>query len=209
MKIYLIIGKNVDLKSFPFEKDSLKVGIDHGSILALKNHVSLDYAIGDFDSCNEEEKELISLHVPHIISLNPIKDDTDTKHAYNLWKEEKEVSFVLLGGIQGKRIEHFYANLELVMKDERVSLLDDTAEIFSFHENKKFYPSEYKFVCFFPVDEKACLSLKGFAYDIDHTEISKGDGLGVSNEIKEDVAEVIIHSGKLLAFFSKNDNSLI
>ncbi len=209
MKIYLIIGRNVDLKNFPFEEDSLKVGIDHGSLLALKNHLSLDYAIGDFDSCNEEEKRLISLHVPHIIPLNPIKDDTDTKHAYDLWKDEKDVSFVLLGGIQGKRIEHFYANLELVMKDERVSLLDDTTEIFSLSGRKKFYPSAYKFISFFPVDEKACLSLKGFAYDIDHRVISKGDGLGISNEIKRDVAEVIVYSGKVLSFLSKNDNPLV
>lgn len=209
MIVYLIIGRNIDLVHFPFEKNSLKVGIDHGSVFALKNHIHLDYAIGDFDSCDEEEKRLISLHVPHIITLNPIKDDTDTKHAYNMWKDEKDVSFVLLGGISGKRIEHFYANLELVLKDERVSLLDDTTKIFSFSKDMTFYPSEYKFVSFFPIGESMNISLEGFAYDIDHTEIHKGDGLGVSNEIKDKEAKIHVHSGKVLAFLSKNDNPLI
>lgn len=209
MIIYLIIGRNIDLAHFPFEKNSLKVGIDHGSLLALQNGISLDYAIGDFDSCNEEEKRLISLHVPHIITLNPVKDDTDTKHAYNMWKDEKDVTFALLGGITGKRIEHFYANLELVMEDERVSLLDDTTKVFSLSKDMVFHPSEYKFISFFPLEESINISLKGFAYDLDHRTIRKGDGLGVSNEIKENDAIIEVHSGRVLAFLSKNDNPLI
>ena len=206
MKVYLIIGRNIDLKSFPFEKDSIKIGIDRGAFLAIENGITLDYAIGDFDSCSEEEKEQISLHVPNVLSLNPIKDDTDTKHAYSMFKEKKDIKYILLGSIEGKRIEHFYANLELVMKDERVSMLDDSSLIFMTKKPFKISDTSYKFYSFFPIDETAKISLEGFKYDLNEETIYKGEGLTISNEIKTTGALVNIHSGSLLCIFSKNDN---
>lgn len=207
MKIYLIIGNNVDLKHFHFEDDSLKVGIDHGSILSINSGVKLDYAIGDFDSCSKEEKDKIYANVKNVIKLNPIKDDTDTKHAYSLWKDKDDVEFILLGSIGGKRIEHFYANLELVMEDARVTLLDDSSMVFKAYKNQEFEKSPYKYVSFFPIGEKATISLKGFYYNLDKHDIYRGEGLSVSNEIVDERAYLEIHEGKVLVFFSKNDHN--
>ncbi len=205
MKIYLIIGNNVDLEHFPFENDSLKVGIDHGSILSIEKGIKLDYAIGDFDSCSKVEKEKIYANVRNVIELNPIKDDTDTKHAYSLWKDKDNAEFILLGSIEGKRIEHFYANLELVMKDSRITLLDDSSKIFMANRNQEFVKIPYKYVSFFPVEENATISLKGFYYNLDKQTIHRGEGLAISNEIVDERAFLEIHKGKVLVFFSKND----
>lgn len=207
MKIYLIIGNNVNLKDFPFENDSLKIGIDRGSLIAISNNIKLDYAVGDFDSCSEEERNKIYSSVKNVIKLNPIKDDTDTKHAYSMYKDEKDVEFILLGSIAGERIEHFYANLELVMKDERVSLLDDSSLVFMTSKNHEFANIPYKYVSFFPLEEEATISLRGFYYNLDKQTIYKGQGLGISNEIVDKKAHLEIYEGKVLVFLSKNDHS--
>lgn len=205
MKIYLIVGNNIDLKNYSFLDDSIKVGIDRGSFLALENNIDLDYAIGDFDSCLDSEKEKIYAKVPRIIKLNPIKDDTDTKHAYSLWKEEENVSFVILGGIQGKRIEHFYANLELAMLDKRITLEDDYTIIRMIDSEETIKNNGFKYISFFPLEEESYLSLKGFAYDIENHLISKGDGLAISNELKNPEGHIKVNKGKFLMFLSKND----
>ncbi len=205
MIVYLIIGKNIDWKNFSFIEPSLKVGIDKGSFLALENGIKLDYAIGDFDSCSEEEKAKILAEVPCVIKLNPIKDDTDTKHAYSIWKNEKDVSFIILGGIEGKRIEHFYANLELAMLDKRITIQDSNTIIRLLNDEETIKQSEYKYISFFPLEEKGRLTLKGFAYDLDDEEIFKGQGLAVSNELKENECFIKVNDGKFLMFLSKND----
>lgn len=205
MKIYLIVGNNIDLKNYSFSDDSIKVGIDRGSFLALENNIDLDYAIGDFDSCLDSEKEKIYAKVPRIIKLNPIKDDTDTKHAYSLWKEEENVSFVILGGIQGKRIEHFYANLELAMLDKRITLEDDYTIIRMIDSEEIIKNNGFKYISFFPLEEESYLSLKGFAYDIENHPISKGDGLAISNELKSPEGYIKVNKGRFLMFLSKND----
>lgn len=208
MKIYLIIGKNVDLSLYAFEDNSIKIGVDYGAFLSVKNGIRLDYAVGDFDSCSKEEKEQILLHVPNIIELKSEKDDTDTKHAYSMFKDKNDVEFILLGSIQGKRIEHFYANLELVMNDERVLMQDDDSLIFSkskaFHVNK----GQYKYFSFFPIGEESTISLEGFKYPLKEKRIFRGDGLTISNELNSDAAYVKIHNGSLLCIFSKNDTRL-
>lgn len=208
MKIYLIIGKNVDLASYPFEKGAIKIGIDYGAILSIDNGIRLDYAVGDFDSCTSEEKEQILLRVPNVISLNSAKDDTDTKHAYSMFKDKKDVEFVLLGSIQGKRIEHFYANLELLMEDERIVMQDDNTFIFSKKHDFDVHKNEYKYFSFFPIGEETMISLKGFKYPLYEKTICKGDGLTISNELSSIMGTVSIHKGSLLCIFSKNDSRL-
>ncbi len=205
MKIYLIVGKNIDLKNYPFEENSLKIGIDKGASIALENGISLDYAIGDFDSSSKEEKARILTHVPHIIELNPIKDDTDTKHAYSMWKDKKDVTFLILGGIVGERIEHFYANLELVMLDKRISMEDNNTKISLIDGNVSLERNKYKFVSFFPIGESGVLTLKGFKYDLEKETIHRGQGLAISNELKNDEAFVEVNDGKFLLFLSKDD----
>lgn len=66
--------------------DSIKVGIDKGSLDALNKGIKLDYAVGDFDSISQVDYDYLSQKVKNITKLNPIKDDTDTEHAINMFK---------------------------------------------------------------------------------------------------------------------------
>ena len=65
--------------------DSYVIGVDKGALYCLKNHIRMDLAVGDFDSVNNRDFDLINKETK-IIKLNSIKDDTDTEHALNLVK---------------------------------------------------------------------------------------------------------------------------
>lgn len=200
----MIIGNNVDLKNFPFSGGSIKIGIDHGNILSLKAGIPLDKAIGDFDSCSEEEFSLLEESHIEIEKLNSHKDDTDTKHAY-LEIKDKVDRIIILGGIKGRRSDHFFANLELVMKDPKVIMLDDEEEISLIGADETIEKDGYKYISFFPVGEETVITLEGFEYNIKERKIKRGEGLSISNEIR-DIGKIIIHEGALLCFRSKEDN---
>ena len=82
MTCYLIIGNNVDLKSWPYEKNATLIGVDRGAFRAVKAGLTLDLAYGDFDSVLDSEMALINKGSKKVKKLNPIKDITDTYGAY-------------------------------------------------------------------------------------------------------------------------------
>ena len=65
-----IILKNADLKQFNKNDFDIVIGADSGALLAVKNNIILDIAIGDFDSVNNEEFELIKKNSKEIRKLN-------------------------------------------------------------------------------------------------------------------------------------------
>ena len=103
--------------------DSVKVGIDKGALDAINKGIKLDYILGDFDSISLLEYERIQKIVKNIIKLNPCKDDTDTEHAINYFKDASKI--IIHGGIKGKRVEHLLANINLLYKYDNLVFKDD------------------------------------------------------------------------------------
>ena len=58
MKAVLVIGNNYTYDEKDFI-DSYVIGVDKGALYCLKNHIKMDLAVGDFDSVNNSEYELI------------------------------------------------------------------------------------------------------------------------------------------------------
>jgi thiamine pyrophosphokinase len=209
MMVYLIIGNHVDLAHWPFEKDALLFGVDHGAYLAAKAGLSLDLAYGDFDSVNASEMALIKSHSKKIIQLNPVKDITDTYGAYLEAKDAEKI--VILGGIVGQRIEHFLAILSILKQDPRVLIVDDSSRIANLPPRKEpylFSSESGKFFSFFGNDE-AVVTLEGFAYPLAHHLLKENDSLGISNQLAsgEDKGRVFVEKGSVLSVCSRDDHS--
>ncbi len=196
---YLVIGKGMkDLLAFPFKTDSYIIGIDRGAYLLAANGLRMDEAVGDFDSVDREEFETIEKHTDKITKLSNIKDDSDTYHAYMKYKDKAE-RIVIVGGIEGKRIEHFLANLLMLENDTRISLVDDVSKIYaltakdeeySFHRHDAYYS-------FFPIDD-CLLSLRGFKYPLERKELKRFNALGLSNELLLSKGFLRLEKGKIL-----------
>jgi len=210
MKVYLIVGIGIDLDAFPFEKDAFLVGVDRGAILAVRSGINLDLAVGDFDSVTSEEMGFIKKNSKELIALNPIKDDTDTHHAYSLIKDKAD-SIVILGGIQGRRIEHFIALLNIIKADKKVSIVDSNSVIYRIDAQEEAYrisKSDYKYISLFSISE-AEITLEGFSYPLKDYRLTEDDSLCISNQLKDDLGLIYLKKGSVVVILSKDDNQYL
>ncbi len=205
MKGAIVVGNNLSPALAKAECDgAFVIGADKGALYCFKHGIGMDVAVGDFDSLSEEEKEKVSAFAKRTVVLNPIKDDTDTAHALSLLSDCEEV--IILGGIQGKRIEHFLAILDLLSTDKRICLKDDDTFIRVYEPGDyRIEKGGYRFFSFFALDD-ALLSLEGFAYPLHDFLLKRFDPLGVSNQINGEAGHLALKSGKLLLICSKSDS---
>lgn len=205
MKAVIVIGINTSKELLVSHcKDAdLLIGCDKGALRLAIEAIPFDLAVGDFDSINDKEFELVSTFAKRIERLNPVKDDTDTAHAIKKCAGYDEIK--IIGGIQGKRIEHLFANLIELANDKRICLLDDNSLIKVYEKGKyTFNKGEYTFFSIFALED-ALISLDGFAYNLHHYLLKRSDPLGVSNQIQKEKGLMEIESGKVIVIFSKQD----
>lgn len=202
MKAVLVIGKNYSFNNDDF-LDSYVIGVDKGALLCLNNNVKMDIAIGDFDSISNSELELLYKET-EVIKLNPIKDETDTSEALEYCNGYDDIT--ILGGIMGDRIEHFYANLLLLEKNNKIKIKDNNSLIFTTSNDINLKKDVYKYISIFSLEDSTILSLEGFKYNLDSYHMKRLDPLGVSNEVIEAEAKIKIASGRVLIILSKDDN---
>jgi thiamine pyrophosphokinase len=212
MTAYVILGKNVNLKTYPFEKGSLLIGADRGSLEAVKAGLRLNLAYGDFDSVTAQEYQLILSGSDKVIKLNPVKNITDTYGAYQEAKKAGADKIVILGGIQGARIEHLFAIISILKEDPEVSLEDDNSTLQVLGCRPKEYAfkrSAFRFFSFFAL-EPSQLTLEGFRYPLKDYELQPDDSLCISNEIVPGKNEglLTLQKGRILAVSSKDDHPL-
>ncbi len=205
MKGVVVVGNNLSPALAKEEcSGSFVVGADKGALYCCKNDIPMDVAVGDFDSLNEKETARVCDFAKKVVRLNPVKDETDTAFALSLLKDFEEI--VILGGIQGKRIEHFLAILDLLAKDGRVCLKDDNSSLnVLFPGAYVIEKGPYQFFSLFAVED-SLVSLEGFAYPLENYVLKRLDPLGVSNQINDKKGHIILKKGKLLLIRSKSDS---
>lgn len=201
MKVLVFIGNNISVNNYDFN-DYYVIGVDKGALLLIRNNIKCDEAIGDFDSVCQDDLELIKKNTK-VTVLNMEKDDTDTfvsiKRAYEISDD-----VTILGGIEGRRIEHFIANLNLLSKYDNLKLIDDNSYIFKLNTSTNLKKDEYKYISFFALED-SIISLEGFKYNLCNYNLKVFDSLCVSNEI-QNLAKISLN-GKILVIKSKNDNN--
>lgn len=199
MDAILLIGKNCDKLIIDYTKYYV-IAVDSGVDYAIKNNIKIDLAIGDFDSAKADLKDS---NLKKIV-LNPIKDDTDTAAAFNYTKDFDNV--IIVGGIQGKRIEHFLANIMLIKNHKNIIMIDNSSKIFYVPNEMKISKNSYKFISFFALENVENLCLDGFKYNLNNYNLNTLDPLCISNEITKDQAIISYDRGVLIAIMSNDDN---
>lgn len=200
MEYVLIIGHDMDFSKFNF-KGKYLIGVDEGALVALKNGIALNVAIGDFDSVSEEDLDFIRSKTK-VIQLPEHKSDTDTGAALKLCKDATRI--IILGGIQGKRIEHFIANLILMETHRNVEMLDNNSHIYIMDSSFSIKRTDYKFISFFALQD-TIISLEGFSYPLNNYHLKNTDPLTISNELKENRGIITLKGGRVLVIQSKED----
>lgn len=184
------------------------IGVDRAAYWLIENGIVPDIAIGDFDSTGSHEFKLISEKVNSVKKFSPEKDYTDMELAVKEAVSLNPSEVVLYGGT-GSRLDHTLVSVQLLdyflkrkIKAEsidthnRVQLVDTVLRL-----DKS---SKYKFVSVLALSDIAVVSLSGFAYNVDKLTIRTGESIGVSNEIKESSAQIVVHSGKIFVIQSRD-----
>ncbi|HGA3191416.1 TPA: thiamine diphosphokinase [Streptococcus agalactiae] len=206
-KIALFAGG--DLTYFEYDFDYF-VGIDRGSLFLLKNGLSLDMAVGDFDSITEDELLYIKHYCSSIVSASAEKNDTDTELALKtIFKEFPEAQVTVFGAFGG-RIDHMMSNiflpsdtdLEPFMSQIR---LKDEQNIVTYLPSGKNQVSRIEgmsYVSFMPESEST-LQISGAKYELNKSNYFKKK-MYSSNEFMTSPIEVELKDGYLIIIYSKD-----
>ncbi len=182
MKIGIYAAGNAVMN---FDRNIPYIGVDGGLEFLLKTGITPRYAIGDFDSYDGAPD------FANVIRLPARKDVTDT-HAALLKALELGYDEIVIYGVTGGRLDHFFAVMRLLYryKDENITVLDDDNRITILNPGCHIIKKDgYRYVSFFAV-EPCRISLEGFSYPLKDYLLAYDDPLCVSNEILKDHAAV-------------------
>jgi thiamine pyrophosphokinase len=175
------------------------VGVDRGALICAQMGLTMDLAIGDFDSVTKEELEVIRSSCKEIVILNSVKDVTDSAAALTYVESFDEI--ILCGGLGG-RIDHQMINIGLVKSHPKMQLWDENHLVYAISGEKIIKKAGYRYLSLFAC-EKSMVDLSGVKYPLSKRSIDQHDLYLVSNEIIDDQASISV-LGKVLIIQSND-----
>lgn len=187
------------------------IGIDRGTLSLIKLGIDPLVAIGDFDSMSMEELDLVKNHVTDIRQSIPEKDDTDTQLGLVVALNEFNADYIDIYGATGGRIDHFLANLWLVLEPRfhknasKIRMIDRQNTI-------NFYlPGNYqitkepdkKYLAFIPLTPVSGLTLRDEKYRLTNFNANRPMSFA-SNEFVGNTGHFSFDSGVVCVIQSKD-----
>ncbi|QMU07757.1 thiamine diphosphokinase [Levilactobacillus suantsaii] len=150
------------------------IGVDRGTLRLIEHHIQPVAAIGDFDSLQPTELQQVRRNVKDVRSAQAEKDFTDTQMAVMVAFRDYHADRVDIYGATGGRLDHFLANLFLVLEPQyktyasRIRLIDKQNTI------SYFLPGQYtihkeadkQYLAFIPLTPIDHLSLTDEKYEL-------------------------------------------
>lgn len=193
MKTVAIVGNgpvNLLPDLFLFQDEiNYWIGADKGAYHLAVKGIQVEYALGDFDSLTEEEKQFTFMHSNNNKEFLAEKDETDIELALNK-AFELNPDRIFLFGVTGGRLDHELINIQLLyaIKDRGIRgiIVDQSNQIemlfpgeYQITENR-FYP----YISFIPYTQHVKgICLTGFYYPLTNKNITWGSTLCISNRL--------------------------
>lgn len=184
------------------QEEGYVIACDAGYAHAVRNGVSPDIVLGDFDSLSEDIK------IPTGAIFHPVrKDDTDTMLAarYALENGYRDITIVCaLGG----RLDHTYANLQtaafIVCHGGTCVIMGEGEIITVFGPGERIFPVRegYAFSVFSLTDEASGVTIKGASYEVTDVTLTNAFPLGCSNHWENRPIHVSFREGILVVMES-------
>ena len=181
-------------------EDYYVICADAGYETAVKFGIKPDLIVGDFDSAKRKPPEELNC-----LTLPVEKDVTDSMYAVIRAMNIGLRDYVLIGCLGGKRFDHTVANLEVleyILSHGGFGIIaDETTKVILLNSRRiKITESMGQTVSVFPYNGSTCnVTYKGLKYPLTkRTLVCGGTLMGVSNEVIDNNAEIIVHSGTAL-----------
>lgn len=187
------------------------IAVDGGMNAAKKLEIIPDFCVGDFDSVDQD----VYRYYQSVKGIRwekhpPEKDETDTELAIRLAMETGAEEIHIFGAT-GTRLDHTFASmglLEIPMRKKiRCWLIDGHNRITMIDSDTRIRKEDSfgKYLSLLPYSDRVTgVTLRGLKYPLENHTFTKGNSLGVSNEITGEQAEIFIESGKMLLIMSKD-----
>lgn len=179
-------------------------GVDRGALILIQHHIKPYFAVGDFDSVNEEERHKLYEQL-HIHPVKAEKDDTDLALAVS---EAIQLGFddITIYGATGGRLDHFFGAVQLLLKPEyqeqdisiRIVDAQNKIKLLNVGTHTIEKSPDYYYVSFIPVNGEVILTLSGFKYNLSQQHLQIGSTLTISNEVHENIGHINVEQGQVL-----------
>ena len=207
VKIVVVAGGDSSL--LPKNQD-IYLGVDGGCLKLLEQGLSLDIAVGDFDSVSEVDLRKIQVQAKQVVQSVPEKNDTDLELALKTVFEDYPDAAVTVYGAFGGRLDHFLSNIflptdpDLAPYMEQIQLVDGQNRLIyrpvGCHE---IQPDPTKpYVGFMPVGQGR-VEITGAKYPL-HPENYFLKAMYGSNEFLDQPIQVSLDRGYLVIVYSKD-----
>lgn len=186
----------------PLHQEDYIIAADGGLVHMQTAGITPNEILGDFDSLG---------YTPDNATVFPVeKDDTDAMLAVRRGLELGYREFVLYGALDGPRLDHTLANLQvleflarngakgtLVGNDHIVTLVKDGA--------LQFPAKAEGVVSVFCLGQDATgVSVRGLQYTIENSTLTAGFPLGVSNHFVDQPAQIVVEKGSLWVIYPRS-----
>ena len=207
VKIVVVAGGDSSL--LPKNQD-IYLGVDGGCLKLLEQGLSLDIAVGDFDSVSEVDLRKIQAQAKQVVQSVPEKNDTDLELALKTVFEDYPDAAVTVYGAFGGRLDHFLSNIflptdpDLAPYMEQIQLVDEQNRlVFRPAGSHEIQPDPtMTYVGFMPVGEGR-LEITGAKYPL-HSENYFLKAMYGSNEFLDQAIQVSLDRGYLIIVYSKD-----
>ncbi|GGP12278.1 thiamine diphosphokinase [Oceanobacillus neutriphilus] len=172
------------------EKMDFWIGADRGALYLAEQGITIDVALGDFDSVSENEYTIIEKHAK-VFDKHPVmKNQTDLEIAIDMGIE-KEASEFYFFGVTGGRMDHALMNIQLLyplLQQGKRAVIIDKGNYMEMFEPGTYAvePEGYFYISFLSfTSEVTGLTLTGFLYPLENQTIHWGSSLCISNELSQ------------------------
>ncbi|MFC4387357.1 thiamine diphosphokinase [Gracilibacillus marinus] len=190
MNIAIVAGGTIhslDLLHNYHRQIDVWIGADRGAFVILEANIELDYAVGDFDSVSETEREEISHKAKKMFTFPKEKDETDLDLAVKLALENNP-SQLYFFGVTGGRLDHELVNIQLLYRLLCMNIsgiiVNEQNEVTMYLQGDYRVDKGDHYISFIPFSNQVKgLTLDGFQYPLINQTIEWGSTLCISNKI--------------------------
>ena len=170
---------------------------DGGANIAYQLNLIPKEIYGDLDSIKDEVKDFFTKKNVKFIKFNVEKDYTDSELVLN--EIEKKYDKIYAIAALGGSIDHELTNINLLNRYSNLIFVSQKEKIFKIEKSYNFSNMKNKKVSFIIFSDKVKdLTLKGFKYDVENLDLTKGETRCVSNIIEKNEARLTLKNGALL-----------
>lgn len=202
-KVMLVANRATSIKK---EKDFHYIGVDGGALLLSEQNITMDYAIGDFDSVGEKRRAELE-KITTIEQLPVRKNESDSEYAIKFVLERYDEVYIT--GVSGGRLDHFLSVYHmLAFQEYHFTIVDEQNHISKLEQGTHHIQKHKKYLSLFAVCESE-ITITGVEYPLYDRKLNLHDIYTLSNEIVDTEAILEIKKGTLIVIQSADKKNTL